>query len=133
MVEQAPRRGHQHFDATSKRFGLWIHVHSTEDHRGAKVGVFGVTAQAFLDLGGQFACGSEYERANRMPCRGCACIGMRKQSLQQRQSEPGCFSRTRLRATKNISTCKHKRNGLNLYGGRFGVALLLDGSKQLGA
>jgi hypothetical protein len=56
----------------------------------------------------------------------------RREPLQQGQREPGGLAGAGLRRAEEVASGKDDGNGLRLDGGGFGVALLRDGTKQLG-
>jgi hypothetical protein len=67
VVEQAARRGHQHFDALLELQRLRLHVDAAEHHRAAQVGVLGVQLDLLGHLVGQLARGQQHQGAHRVP------------------------------------------------------------------
>ena len=53
QVQQAARRGHQHFDAFFQFQRLGLHVHAAKHHHAAQVGVFCVELDLLGDLVGE--------------------------------------------------------------------------------
>jgi len=58
--------------------------------------------------------------------------GHRREALQQGQGESRGLAGAGLRGAEEVSSGQDDGDGLRLDGGRFGVALLRDGAKQLG-
>ena len=85
VVQQAPRRGHQHFDAFFQLDGLGLHVDAAKHHRAAQLGVLGVQRNLLRHLIGQLARGQQHQGAHRVARgRGGAAFVL-EQALQERQ------------------------------------------------
>ena len=59
-------------------------------------------------------------------------VGPGRQALQKRQREPGGLACAGLRGPEEVAPCEDDGNGLDLDGGRDGVALIGYGARQLG-
>ena len=130
MIEQAARRGHQDIDLAAQLRDLRIDVHAAE-HAGRLVRqVLAVVAHAFMDLRGQFAGGCEHQHSDRMPTVGQFAHGLGFEVLQDRQREAGGLAGAGLRGGQQIAALQHDRNGLQLDGGGFGVAALVDSADE---
>jgi hypothetical protein len=85
-----------------------------------------------VHLDGQLARGREDQAADRMQ-RGREALGGRGgQALQQREGEAGGLAGAGLRGGEEVAAGEDNGNGLRLDGGGDGVALLRDGTQQLG-
>ena len=82
VVQQAARRGHQHFNAGFELQRLGFHVHAAKHHRRAQVGVLGVGLNGLGNLVGQLACGQQHQRTHRMPRWGRGRVLVREHTLQ---------------------------------------------------
>ena len=96
-----------------------------------QVGVLAVDADAFLDLGSQFAGRRQHQRADR--ARGGAVGGRgrrQRQALQQRQREAGGLAGAGLGAGQQVAAGQHDRDGLRLDRRRDGVAGFGHGANE---
>ena len=64
QVEQAAWGGHQDIDAALDAIHLGFHAHATKHNGRLQAEVFAVIFGGLLNLGSQFACGCEHQRAN---------------------------------------------------------------------
>ena len=128
QIEQAPGCGHQDVAAGLDARNLRVHAHAAKDDGGAQLKVFAVGADRFLDLRGQFARGRQHQGADAAGL-GAGAAG---QQLQHGQGEAGGLAGAGLGAGQQVVAFQHHGDGLRLYGGGLGVALLLHGPQNGG-
>ena len=63
-IQQAAGGGHQDVDAAAQRVDLRLHADAAEHHHAGELEVLAVGANAFLDLGREFAGGGQDQRAD---------------------------------------------------------------------
>ena len=124
-IEQAAGCGDDDVAAVTQLRDLRAFTHATEDRHDAQARVLAVMAHAFFDLRGEFARGSEDQRArsNRIAC---------SQLLQDRKHEACRLAGAGLCAREYIAAAEHGGNRRELDGGGNRVTLFGHGSSQLG-
>ena len=127
QVEQAAWGGHQDIDAALHAIDLRFHTHATKHNGGLQAKVFAVIFGGLLNLGSQFACGCEHQRANGFAAKFVSTGLCQAQFVQDGQHEGGCFAGASLRPCQQVVTCQDDGNRLCLHGGGCVVALLLHG------
>jgi hypothetical protein len=111
---------------------LRVDVDAAVDHEGAQRNVLAVGLHALVHLDRELAGRREDEAAHRVQRRREALGGERREPLDQGQHEAGGLAGAGLRGAEQIAPGKDDGDGLRLDGGGFCVALLRDGTQQLG-
>jgi hypothetical protein len=88
-----------------------------------------VVSRALGDLGGEFASRGEHQGARRSAG---AMGGVCDQTLQNGQDEAGGFAGTRLGTRQHVSAGQYGRDGLQLNGRGYVVALIGNSTQQFG-
>ena len=130
VIEQAARRGHQHFNALFQLGGLRLHVHAAKDDGAAQVRVFGIQGDLLRHLVGQLARGQQHQRAHGVARGRGGGVFVLEQPLQQRQREGRRFARAGLSRAHHVLPGQHHGNGLRLDGGHVFVAHLGHGALE---
>ena len=129
VIEQPAGRGDDDLGTGPQRADLRIEADAAVDGRRAD-GVLGaVGPDALLDLERELTGRGEDQGADRPRTAGRP-RGM--QALQHRQHERGRLAGARLGAGEHVATGEDERDRLGLDGGGFRVALLGDGTEELG-
>ena len=103
VVQQAAWRGDQNINATAQFFNLRAHADAAEhDHRG-QVQVFAVGANAFFDLGGEFARRGHDQGAHGVDAATVGQARLGREALQQRQGESGGFAGAGLGTAQQVA------------------------------
>ena len=130
VVQQAAGGGHQDVDAAAQFFNLRAHADTAEHHHGGEFEVFAVEANAFLDLGGEFARRGHDQGAHGIDAALVFQGWLGGQALQHGQHEGRGFAGAGLGAAEQVAACQHGRNRLGLDRGGNGIALLKHGFKN---
>ncbi len=109
-IKQPAGRGHQQIHSPTKAIDLWVGFHAAEHNIAAERQVNAVGPHILQNLGGEFPGGREDKGANLASTSPFAV----PKSLQHRQRETSCFSRTGLRSCHHIPAINHCRNRLRL-------------------
>ena len=128
VVEQASRGGDQHVRAAIELFQLVVEGDAADQQRHRQPVVDPVFLEALRHLGGELARRCQDQRA-RHARPGASAF----QSGQHRQHETGRLAGARLGDAEHVAAGYGDRNGLDLDGGRRGVAGGLDGGLHFGA
>ena len=129
VVEQPAGRRDDDLGAGAQRADLRVEADAAVD-RGRADGVLrAVGPDALLDLERELAGRREDERADDARA---ALRARRVQTLEHRQDEGGRLAGPRLGAREHVASGEDERDGLCLDRGRFRVALVGDGAKELG-
>ncbi len=118
QVEQAARSRDDDLGLARELALLATLAHAAVDHGVAKLEVAAVSLRALADLGRQLAGGREHQRSH-----GAVAVGARE-PLEEREHEGSGLARARLSGAEQVLTCCDGRDGLELDGGRCGVAFV---------
>ena len=121
MVEQTPRRRHQHVEALGQRADLRAVRHAAEDDGDVERQAGREVAEALGDLAGEFARRREHENA-RPAARRRLLVG--DQAVEDRQREGRRLAGAGLGDADQVASLHQDGNGLGLDRGRLGVAHL---------
>ena len=130
VIEQTPRRGHQHLYAFFQFGGLGLHVHAAKNDGTAQLGVFGVLGDLLRHLVGQLARGQQHQGTHRVACRRGGGVFVFQQALQQGQRKGSRFAGAGLCRAHHVLACEDDGNGLCLDGRHGLVAHVGYGAQQ---
>ena len=129
VVEQAARRRDDDLGTGAQRADLRIEADAAVDG-GRADGVLGaVGPDALLDLERELAGRGQDQRADDARAAGRT---RRMEALEHRQHEGGRLAGAGLGAGEDVAAREDERDGLGLDGGGFRVALVGDGTEELG-
>ena len=121
MIDQAPRRRHQHVEPARQRADLRAVRHAAEDDGDVERQAGREVAEALRDLAGEFARRGEHENARPAARRG-PLVG--DEAVEDRQREGRRLAGAGLGDADQVASVHQDGNGLSLNGGRLGVAHL---------
>ena len=124
-IEQATGRRDQQVAAAAQRVDLRVDADAAEDDQRAQLDILAVATRAFRHLGGEFAGRRQHKSARRAP-------GRAPQHLQDGQNEPAVLPVPVWALASTSRPRQHGGNRLGLNGGGRVVALVGDGTQQLG-
>jgi hypothetical protein len=130
--QQAARGGNDDFHATAQLGSLRVHIHAAKHGGGTQRQILGIGFYIHANLVGQLTRGRQHQCAHRMHGRRYAGIGKFLHPLQDGQHESGSLASAGLCGRQQIATGQYQRNGLGLDGGRLGITLFFNGTKNLG-
>ena len=122
VIEQAARRGDQHVDAAVELAQLLVEGDAADQQRHGELVVDAVFLEALLHLGGKLARRRQDQRARHARPRASGF-----EPRQHRQHEAGGLAGAGLGDAEHVAAGHGDRDGLDLDGGRFGIAGGLDG------
>ena len=128
VVQEPARRGHDDLGTGPERAYLRIEPDAPVDRGGADRTLGAIGPYARLDLECELAGRGEDQGPDQRPARRSR--GMQK--LEHRQDEGRGLARAGLGAGQDVTTGQDERNGVALDGGGFRVALVGDGTKEVG-
>ena len=121
MIDQAPRRRHQHVEPARQRADLRAVRHAAEDDGDVERQAGREVAEALRDLAGEFARRGEHENARPAARRG-PLVG--DEAVEDRQREGRRLAGAGLGDADQVASVHQDGNGLSLNRGRLGVAHL---------
>ena len=128
VVEQPARRGDDDLGTGAEGANLGIESDAAVDGRRADRALGAVGPDARLDLERELAGRGQDQRPNERT----AGRPRRMQQLEHRQHEGRGLARAGLGAGEHVTTGQDERDRLALDGGGFRVALVGDGTKEVG-
>ena len=132
VVEQPARRRDEELDAGPELLELRLDRHAAVDAGDPERDVLAVALGHLLDLHAQLAGGREHERADGVAGRREARIGVELEPFEDRQHECRGLAGAGLGGREEIAPFEDEGDRLGLDRRRGGVALLRDGSQEVG-